>query len=199
MKKTIRLPFPQKEMVFPLMKAIEKRRSIRKWKNDSLSDQDIANILWVACGITKVGTRFGKSRRASPSACNSQAIKVYIALKEGLFLYDECGHQIIQILSSDIRPNICRQKMMHTAAMALIYVSDYSKMKSVLFKNDDLRWFITGMDAGFIGQNVYLYCTAAKLGTVFVALVNRNKLHELMCLNECEKIICAQMVGKIEE
>jgi len=36
---TIKLPTPQKDLQFPLMKALEKRRSIRKWKNDVLSDQ----------------------------------------------------------------------------------------------------------------------------------------------------------------
>lgn len=63
MEKTIKLPTPQKELEFPLMKALEKRRSIRKWSNVPISDQELSNILWAACGITKVKTSRVKSKK----------------------------------------------------------------------------------------------------------------------------------------
>jgi len=191
------LPVPQMDLDFPLMKALESRRSVRRWADESLSDQEISNLLWAACGITKKETKRTKSKRTAPSACNSQSIKIYIALKEGLFLYDEKQYQLIQILSKDIRKYVGTQKMMHAAPAALIYVSDFSKMKTFLFRNDEQRGYISGIDCGFIGQNVYLYCTAAKLGSVFVALVKRDNLRQIMDLGESEHIICAQMVGKL--
>ena len=77
---TIKLPTPQKDLQFPLMKALGKRRSIRKWKNDALSDQELSNLLWAACGITKEETSKSKSRRTAPSASNSQAIKIYVTM-----------------------------------------------------------------------------------------------------------------------
>ncbi len=197
MTKNIELPAPQKDLDFPLMRALEIRRSIRKWADDSLSDQELSNLLWAACGITKEETKSSKSRRTAPSGCNSQSIKVYIALKKGLFLYNEKRHQLVQILSEDIREHIGSQKMLHAAPAALVYVSDYSKMKTFLFRNDEQRWFLSALDNGFIGQNVYLYCAAAKLGSVFIALLDREKLHEIMGLGEREKVICAQMVGKL--
>lgn len=196
MANTIKLPTPQKDLEFPLMKALEKRRSIRKWKNDALSDQELSNILWAACGITKEGTSRNKSKRTAPSASNSQAIKIYVAMKKGLFLYDEKNHQLIKILSKDIRENIGTQKMMHSAPVGLIYVSDYSKMKTYLAKDDNRKWFVSGTDTGFISQNVYLYCTAAKLSTVILGFVNRDKLHEIMGLKEYEKVVYTQVVGK---
>lgn len=197
MTKKIELPAPQKDLEFPLMKALEIRRSIRRWADESLSDQELSNLLWAACGITKEETKNSKSRRTAPSGCNSQSIKVYVALEKGLFLYDEKQNQLVQILSEDIRKQIGSQKMLHAAPAALIYVSDYSKMKTFLFRNDEQRWFISALDNGFIGQNVYLYCAAAQLGSVFIALVKRDNLHQIMGLGEHEKIICAQMVGKL--
>ncbi|MBN1682917.1 nitroreductase family protein [Candidatus Bathyarchaeota archaeon] len=191
----IKLLKPQKELDFPLMKALEIRRSKRKWKEEPLSEQDLSNLLWAACGITKEETKRSKSKRTSPSACNSQAIKIYTTTKDGLFLYDEKNHQLVQIFSKDIRDKIGTQKMMHSAPLGLIYVSDYSKMKNFLFKNDEIKWFFSGTDAAFISQNVYLYCTAAKLSTVILGLVNRNELHEVMNLKEQEKIVFTQVVG----
>lgn len=196
MTEITKLPEPQKELDFPLMRAIELRRTKRKWKVDNLSEQEISNILWVACGITHKETKRSKSRRTAPSACNSKEIKVYIALFNGLFLYDEKNHQLIKILSEDIRNDIGTQKMMHSAPLGLIYVSDFSRLKTFLFKDDSRKWFTSTADTGFISQNVYLYCAAANLSTAILSLIDREKLHELMRLNENEKIVYTQVIGK---
>ena len=136
MSEIIKLPDPQKEFDFPLMKAIEHRRSKRKWKDEPLCDQEISNILWAACGITKESTKRTKSKRTAPSACNSQSIKIYVALKKGFFLFDEEDHSLVKLGSTDIRKDIASQKMMHSAPLGLIYVSDYEKMGNFLFRND---------------------------------------------------------------
>jgi hypothetical protein len=49
MANAIKLPMSQKDLDFSLMKALEKRRSIRKWKNEPLSGQELSNLLWAAC------------------------------------------------------------------------------------------------------------------------------------------------------
>ncbi|MBI5954829.1 MAG: nitroreductase family protein [Chloroflexi bacterium] len=196
MKTTIKLPTPQKDLKFPLMKALEKRRTKRKWKDDPLSDQELSNLLWATCGITQEETNKSKSKRTAPSASNSQEIKIYVATKKGLFLYDEKKHQLLQVLSKDIRENIGTQKMMRSAPLGLVYVSDYLKMGTYLAGNDSRKWFVSGTDTGFISQNVYLYCAAANLSTVILGLVNRDKLHEVMGLKECEKVVYTQVVGK---
>ena len=196
MQTTIQLPPPQIDLEFPLMKALMQRRSIRKWKDEPLSDQDLSNLLWAACGITLQETNRSKSRRTAPSASNSQVIKVYVTKQDGLFLYEEKHHRLIQIHSKNLMEHIGTQKMMHAAPLGLIYVSDYSKMRSYIGKEEHQKLFVSGTDAGFISENVYLYCTAANLSTVVLGLVNREKLHELMGLQAHEKVIYSQVVGK---
>lgn len=192
----IKLPRPQKDLDFPLMRAIEMRRTKRKWKDACLSDQEISNVLWVACGITHEETKKSKSRRTAPSACNSQEIKVYVALHNGLYLYDEKQHHLTRVLSEDIRKYIGTQKMMRSAPVGLIYVSDYSKMKTLFFRDDNRKWFTSATDAGFISQNVYLYCASANLSTAILSLVDRDKLHEIMGLADFEKVVYTQVIGK---
>ena len=196
MTNIIKLPAPQKDLSFPLMKAIELRRTKRKWKDSNLSDQEISDLLWVVCGITHKETKRSKSKRTAPSACNSQEIKVFVALHNGLFLYDEKEHRLIKILLEDIRENIGTQKMMRSAPVGLIYVSDYSRLKTFLFKDDDRKWFTSTADTGFMSQNVYLYCAAANLSTAVLSLVNRDKLHKIMGLSRSEKIVYTQVIGK---
>jgi hypothetical protein len=83
----IKLLKPQKDLDFPLMKAIELRRTKRKWQDSNLSDQELSDLLWVAGGITHEESKRSKSRRSAPSACNSQEIVIYVALNDGLFFY----------------------------------------------------------------------------------------------------------------
>jgi len=197
MDQNIKLPEPQKELEFPLMKALEIRRSIRKWKDVPISKQELSNLLWAACGITK--NKYGnvKSKRTAPSACNSQEIRVYVLMQEGVFLYNEENHELIEIITDDIRENIGTQKMMKFAPMGLVFVADLSRMISPFLKSKEAKRFSAWVDTGYVSQNVYLYCAAANLGTVVLSLVDRDKLHELMRLNEHEKIVLTQVVGHL--
>jgi SagB-type dehydrogenase family enzyme len=197
MENIINLPEPQKELEFPLMKALEKRRTTRKWKDTPVSEQDISNLLWAACGITK--SKYGnvKSKRTAPSACNSQEIRVYIIMKKGVFLYNEENHELIKIISKDVRENIGTQKMMKSAPMGLVFVADLSRMKSPFLRSKEAQRFCAWVDTGYISQSVYLYCAASSLGTVVLSLVDRDKLHKLMKLKENEKIVLTQIVGHL--
>jgi len=195
MKKNIKLPEPEKELKFPLMKALEKRRTTRKWKKDYISEQEISNLLWAACGITKSKKGNVKSKRTAPSACNSQEIRVYILLEKGVFLYEEEEHILIKIISEDIRENIGTQKMMKSAPMGLVFVADLSRMKSPFLRGYEAKRFCAWVDTGYISQNVYLYCAASNLGTAVLSLVDRDKLHKLMKLKKNEKVVLTQAVG----
>jgi len=196
MTKIISLTPPQTNLPFPLMRAIKERRTKRKWQDAELPMQDLSNLLWAACGITYEATERTKSRRTAPSSCNSQEISVYVALPEGLYRYDEAEHALIGVLDKDLRPHIGTQKMMQSAPLGLIYVSDYRKLTNPVFNNDDRRWYTSAADAAFMSQNVYLYCTAANLSTAVLGLVDREGLHELMGLSVHEKVVYTQVVGK---
>jgi len=193
----IKLPAPQKELEFPLMKALEKRRTVRKWKDTTISDQDLSNLLWAACGVTK--NKYGnvKSKRTAPSACNAQEIRVYVLMKKGVFLYNEENHELIEIITNDIRAYIGTQKMMKSAPMGLVFVADLSRMTSPFLKNKEAQWLSAWVDTGYISQNVYLYCAASNLGTVVLSLVDRDQLHKFMQLKEHEKIVLTQVVGPL--
>ncbi len=156
----------------------------------------MSNLLWAACGITVEESPRNKSKRTAPSARNAQSIRIYIALPEGLFLYDDKTHALNQTLSEDIRPYIGTQKMMKSAPAALVYVSDFSKLKGYVGTDDHRKWFVAGTETGFISQNVYLYCAAANLNTAIIGLVDRERLHQVMQLKEHEKVIYTQAVGK---
>jgi len=76
----IKLPKPQKDLDFPLMKALELCRTKRKWQESNLSDQEISNLLWAACGVTLPETKGGKSRWSAPSAFTFEISKIIFQL-----------------------------------------------------------------------------------------------------------------------
>lgn len=194
---TIKLPEPQKELDFPLMKALENRRSARRWKGSPVTEQELSNLLWAACGITKLKKGKVKSKRTAPSACNFQEIRVYVLFEKGVFLYNEENHELLEVVSKDIREYVGTQKMMRLAPLGLVFVADLSKMTGPFFRNKEAQKFCAWVDTGYISQNVYLYCAASGLGTVALSLVDREKLHYLMQLKEYEEIVITQVVGHL--
>ena len=199
MLRTIELLQPQKDLPFPLMKALDKRETKRKWENKLLTLQEISDLCWVACGETKPATKRTKNKRTVPSGCNSQIISLYVALDSGVYKYLEPDHCLEQITDSDVRSTLSTQKMMKSAPFGLIYVADFSKTIGITKANHYQKMFAAGTEAGLMGQNIYLYCAAANLNTVLIALVNREKLHKNMKLKESESVIYTQIIGKSPE
>lgn len=196
MNEITKLPKPQRALSFPLMKALLLRRTKRKWLQENLSLQEISDLLWCACGINLQETKKSKSKRTSPSATNSQIISLYITLNSGLYQYDEQNHQLLNIIKTDIREHLGTQKMMKSAPLGIVFVSDYSRMKTYMKGDPNKQWFVSGTECGCISQNIYLYCAAANLNTALLGLVNRENLHKIMGLAEHQKIVYTQAVGK---
>ena len=185
--KPIPLPAPQTQAGKPLMQALQQRRTIRDLKPDKLPPQVLANLLWAGFGINRPGT----GHRTAPSAMNSQEVDIYVALPEGLFLYEAKPHDLKPILDKDLRARVSSQPFATNAPVVLIYVADLPRLTKA---QPDRREFYAGIDTGFISQNIYLYCASEGLATVVFDL-NRPPLADAMHLRPDQKIILAQAVG----
>jgi nitroreductase len=76
----------------------------------------------------------------------------------------------------------------------LVYVADYSKAKSAKGENPNAEaWSAAG--AGFISQNVYLFCASEGLATVVRGMFDREALGKVLNLRPDQKIILTQSVG----
>jgi nitroreductase len=58
---------------------------------------------------------------------------------------------------------------------------------------DKIRW--SSADAGFIAQNVYLYCASQGLAVVVRGMVDRETLTKELKLRPEQKIVLSQTVG----
>ena len=109
----------------------------------------------------------------------------------GLLLYEPASHSLNQVSTNDIREAAGRQKYARKAPVNLVFVSDDSKLKV----SEDKKPIYTAANAGFISQNVYLYCAVNGLGTVVRDNIDRPALAKAMELREDQRIVFAQSVG----
>ncbi len=186
--KPLILPVPQTDGGKPLMQALKDRHSTREFSSEKLPAQVLANLLWAAFGINRAGT----GKRTAPSAMNWQEIDVYVATAGGLYVYDAKGNKLDPILAEDVRGATGVQSYVRTAPLNLVYVADFAKTGGG--SSDDKNLY-TAADAGFIAQNVYLFCASEGLAVVVRGGIDRTALAKLMKLRPEQKILLAQSVG----
>jgi SagB-type dehydrogenase family enzyme len=182
------LPPPRTEGGMPLMQALRERQSKREFSPAALEPQVLSDLLWAAFGIN----RPENDHRTAPSAMNSQEIDIYVALAEGVFVYDAKAHRLNRVATGDLRSRTGGQDFVKVAPVALVFVADLARMVKA---RPEIKEPYAWIDAGFVSQNVYLYCASAGLATVIHELGDRRALAEALQLRPEQKIIIAQSVG----
>jgi SagB-type dehydrogenase family enzyme len=186
--KPIQLLAPEVETGKPLMKVLKLRQSTRTFDTRALSLQDLSNLLWAADGINRPES----GKRTAPSAMNWQEIDIYVALPEAMYLYDAKNNALNPVASKDLRELTGKQPYVKDAPLNLVYVADATRMRNA---NEEDQKFYSAADAGFIAQNVYLYCASQGLSVVVRGMVDRPALGKALNLRAEQKIILAQTVG----
>ena len=139
--KEIKLPAP-KEIRMSLEKALMRRNSVRVFSEENISLKDLSTILWAAYGYTSKGRTIH---------CFNCAVKIYVLMKDGVYVYDPERHALVLYKEGDYR-NVSQYK----APIQIGIVWNRTKGGENL----------SCAEIGAIGQNVYLAANALNLGTV---------------------------------
>ena len=184
----IPLPAPVMDGGKPLMSALKTRSSSREFSADPLPQQTLANLLWAAWGVNRPD-----GRRTAPSASNRQEIEIYVTLPGGAYVWDAKANVLNPVVAGDHRAATGTQPFAATAALNLVYVADMTKLSRPA--TDPQQMLNVGADAGFIAENVYLFCASEGLATVVRASVAKEALAKTLQLRETQVIVLAQTVG----
>ena len=185
--KPFSLPPPRSEGGMSLTGALRLRRSTREYAERPLSAQTLSDLLWAAFGINRP-----TGDRTAPYWRHVMVIDVYIARADGVWMYEPKGHTLQPYLAEDIRAQTGRQDFVATAPLNLIYVAHGERMTDI---SPEERRLYASVDTGFIGQNVYLFCAAEGLGSVFRGAVDYPKLAQALRLPDGQFVTFAQTVG----
>jgi nitroreductase len=184
----IALPAPVMDGGKPLMSALKARSSSREFGADPIPPQTLSNLLWAAWGINRPD-----GRRTAPSASNRQEIDVYVTLPAGAYLWDAKANVLNPVAPGDHRAATGTQPFPASAALNLVYVADMAKLNRPA--TDPQQMLNVGADAGFIAENVYLFCASEGLATVVRASIDKAALAKILQLRETQVIVLAQTVG----
>lgn len=125
--------------------------------------------------------------------CGDLPVSISSALrKDGVWIYEPKGHTLLPHLHDDIRAKTGTQEFVKTAPLNLVYVAHGERMGDV--SAEDKRLYAS-VGAGFIGQNVYLFCASEGLATVFRASLDYRELAKVLGLGPGQFVAFAQTVG----
>lgn len=181
----IKLPSPKFSSKVSLEECLNKRCSVRRYKKEPLTLEEVSQILWAATGKNKY------NKRTSPSAGATYPVVSYLlageveTLESGLYQYQVENHTLIEKLKGDFRKELCSaclfQSMIEDAPATLILTAIYERTTSY-YGERGIRY--VHMEIGHIGQNVHLECEALGLGCVMIGAFKDKEVKKILNLKE---------------
>lgn len=197
---SVKLPPPKTVGTMSVEEAISRRRSTRSFTDEPLSLQDVSQLLWAAQGITDPVKNF----RAAPSAGATYPLEIYVVVSKdgveglacGIYHYDPREHRLIRMLGSDLRSGLAEaalgQSSVKEAPISIVVTAVYERTTSK-YGERGVRY--VHMEAGHVGQNLYLQSTALGLGMVTVGAFYDDQVQKLLQLPEDQKPLYIIPVG----
>jgi len=198
-QESIKLPPPKFTGELSVEKAILKRKSVREYKDESLTLREISQLLWSAQGIK--GTI---GFRTVPSAGALYPLEIYLLagnvkdLPAGIYKYKTDTHELTLILKGDKRTDLCNaslgQECVKDGAVVIIISAVYERTTKK-YGQRGLRYVLN--EVGHTAQNIYLQATSLNLGTVLVGAFIDDKVKKILNLPDNEEPLGIMPIGKI--
>jgi SagB-type dehydrogenase family enzyme len=169
--------------------AISKRRSVREYKDESLSLKEISQLLWSAQGIT---ANWGG--RTTPSGGAPYPLEIYLVagkvkgLEPGIYHYRPERHSLIMIVQSDKRfalySSSLFQSCIKNAPISLVICARYERTTR---KYGERGKRYVHIEVGHVGQNIYLQAESLGLATVAIGAFMDEAVKKVLNINPVRK------------
>lgn len=179
-------------------KVLFSRRSVRTYKNEPLTLNQVSQLLWSTQSITSP-----RGLRIAPSAGALYPLEVYLIagnvtdLPAGIYKYDHKNHKIKKVVDGDKRQDICDaclgQSPVKDGAINILICGIYSRTTG---KYGDRGKQYVHVEVGCVAQNVYLQVESLGLGTVYIGALDDKQIKQIAKLPASEIPFCVLPVGK---
>jgi len=160
---TVKLPPPDLDAGFPLVRALAQRHSVRSFTAEALTLQEISQLCWAAQGVNRPERGF----RTAPSAGALYPLELYLATPDGLFRYVPSGHELVVLSQRDVRPELAeaalRQSCVEDGVCVFVLTAVYARTSR---KYGERAERYVHIEAGHAAQNLLLQAEALGLGAV---------------------------------
>jgi SagB-type dehydrogenase family enzyme len=196
----MKLPQPKMTGSISVEQAIKQRRTIRAFGSRILQLDQLSQLLWSAQGLT--GSR--RFKRAAPSAGALYPMDIYAVLgrngvvkvEAGVYRYEPRTHGLSLITAADLRDRMARaaisQMWMADAPIHLVITAEYSRVTGKYGKRG-IRY--AHIEAGHIGQNLFLQAEALGLKSGIVGAFGDKELAEVMKLPRSHEPLLIMPIG----
>lgn len=194
MGEIINLALPEVKGKVSLEECIEKRRSLRRFKDQPLSWDLVSQILWAADGITDKKREF----RAAPSGGATYPLDIYAVVPSAIYFYEPYHHCLKLKIQGDFRSALAAaawgQSFIAEAGLSVVIVALYDRITSRYGKRG-IQYAL--QESGHIAQNVHLQAVALNLGSVPIGAFDEKEICEVIGLTSDEVPIYIIPVGYI--
>jgi len=196
----MRLPDPMIDGDVSLERTIHQRRTIRSFEGRALTLKQLSQLFWSAQGITGAGG----FKRAAPSAGALYPMDIYGVigrdciekLDAGIYLYEPADHSISLVKEGDFRRDVAiaslGQMWMAHAPLTLVITAEYSRI-TVKYRQRGIRYAM--MEAGHIGQNIFLQSEAMGLAAGIVGAFEDQEVIQVMGGKKAHEPLLIMPVG----
>jgi SagB-type dehydrogenase family enzyme len=181
-----------------LERALDQRRSVRRYGDEPLTLDEVSQLLWAAQGITRPG-----GYRTAPSAGALYPLELYLTggrvtdLPDGVYHYRPREHELVQVGGEDRRAELAAaaldQSWVRRGAVVLAIAGVYER-SAEKYGERGIRY--THIEVGHAAQNIYLQAEALGLGTVMVGAFDDREVREVLDLPEREAPLALLPVGR---
>ncbi len=197
----IYLPSPSQKGIISLEEAITRRRSVRDFIPESISQSQLSQILWSAQGITATSGKY----RTVPSAGATYPLEIFVVcgtncvegIGDGIYHYNIDSHSLTLHYRGDVRPDLAtaalNQEFIYEAPVDIVICAEYER---TLRRYGSRGERYVPMEVGHAGQNIYLQATALGLGTVAIGAFHDDQVREVLRLDKQYKPLYIMPVGK---
>lgn len=178
--------------------ALQRRRSVRTFSEESIALEDVGQLLWAAQGITR-----RNGFRTAPSAGALFPIEMYVVagdvdeLSPGVYRYEPEKHELRLVVDGDRRKALASacwfQKWVRRAPAALVVTGVYERTAK---KYGDRSERYVHIEVGAVAQNIYLQATSRGLGTVIVGAFRDAKVKAVLELPTDHEPLAVMPVGR---
>ena len=160
------------------------RHTVRDFRSQALTLDEIGQLLWAAQGVTH-----GEGRRTAPSASGLNALETYVITDDGVARYLPHEHALLPLHDGDLRVALQEacggQPFIGSAPLVVAFSIVPGRISGRHGEERGLRY--SDFEAGHAGQNLLLQAVALGLGAVPVGSFDDRAVCQLLELPDGEK------------
>ena len=182
---------------YDLRKAIEKRRSLRHYTEESLSLEELSYLLWLTQGVKKVDEKRHVVWRTVPSAGCRHPFETYLSinrvagLQPGLYRYASVEHKLVGLeineeFNDRLTEACINQRQVKTSAVTFIWAAVPYR---TIWRYSERSYRYLYLDAGHVCQNLHLAAESINCGICAIGAYDDDAADELLGFNPPEMFV----------